>query len=182
MATIDQIERRPSFGNHVRFIREDLPLIASFKFAEERGAVQTADKLAEAIRAIVESIGSQSAAKLLLDLTDDIEEQKSNDHFHRPLYEMGPKRKGALVAVSRIPTRSDQNPKPHDHPIDCIEFVVPLTEGMFSLTVINGEKIRTPIPALKVFRVEGEVMHSDYNDGYDPLVYVIFRAKLMGGA
>lgn len=184
MAQVD-LDRRPhfSYGDNIRFIRDYLPADAHNLMSDVEGARAIAKSLAEHLKGIVEVCGSpQKAAQVLLELTADIEDQKSNDHFHRPLYEMGPKREGALVSVSRIGPHSDRNPEPHDHPMDCVEFVVPLTGGMVSLTKVGGVEFREKVPPLTPYQVERGVEHSDYNEGDKELVYVIYRAKLMGGA
>ncbi|MBI3290244.1 hypothetical protein HYZ78_02520 [Candidatus Microgenomates bacterium] len=181
MATVD-LDRRPhfSFGDHIRFITDYLPKDAHNLMVDEEAARIVANNLAEHLRGIVEFYGSpQRATQVLLDLTEDIKEQTSNDHFHRALYEMGPKRKGALVSVSRIGAHSDPHPELHDHPDDCIEYVVPLTEGMVSVIEVNSQRFITRVPPLKAFRVERGVMHSDFNESDNELVYVIYRAKLM---
>lgn len=179
MVSLAEIDRPIALDRQGQFITIDLPLRASIRTTEE-GAIATASQLVETLKRIVELCGgTQEAGEFLIHLAQNVEVVSSGkDHFHRPLYEQGPRREGALVAISRIPERSNRLPKRHKHPMDCLEIIVPLGDGLASLLEVDRRLVRHRIPTLTPFFVPRGVKHSDYNMSHDPVVYVIYRAKL----
>lgn len=155
--------------------------LQSFLFLTENSIEANRKDLEVRVRSAVMSFPPEDIAVALKEIIGK-PVQHGEDHFHWVIWQGGPERHSPLSCVSEIPVHSDQNAKAHNHKNEdtgekWIEAIIPLGHGLVVKFPSTGETYE--LPALRAISIPAGVDHATYNQGDQPVTYLILRRKLV---